>query len=225
MTQLSNAAIHELMSDSVPNLDELKEWYSIINTPIAKYSLAETNFEMGNYQEAQNVLSAMPTMFEFGEQKMMEHNNYLNFYNFKKNLIDSDRSYYDLTDAEIDNLKDIALAGNGRSSTMAKGVLCFFCGICLEDEEPNSEQEGDIFYAPQNSSQNEENFEENNIVYPNPTDNLIYFTNFDKKLVSLHSSNGLLLETTRDSFMDLSKYPTGTYLLNINAKTVKVVKK
>jgi hypothetical protein len=226
MLELSNAQIRHLMTDSLPHLEELKQWYSIINTPIAKYSLAETNFELKNYAEAENVLAEIPAMFEFGDKEQIEHNNYLDFHNFKKNLIDSERSYYDLTDAEIDNLKNIATATNGRSATMAKGVLCFFYGICLEDEEENFEEGGEIFYAPsqQNSSPEEEIAEENNIVYPNPTNNFIYFDNFAKKSVSLHNSNGILLETTKGSSMDLSKYPSGTYFLKINERMVKVVK-
>jgi hypothetical protein len=225
MMQLSNAALHALMTDSVEHLEELTQWYSIINTPIAKYSLAETNFALGNYAEAKNVLNEIPKTFEFGEKELIEHENYMKFYDFKQSLQLSDKTWADLTEGELFELQTIATVTNGRSATMARGVLCFFYGICLEDKE--FEENGDNpVYAPSQvgAASNTETLDDTSIVYPNPTNNFIYFENLDGNLVSLHNANGLLLETTKSSSMDLSKYPSGTYFLKINAKMVKIIK-
>jgi hypothetical protein len=80
------------------------------------------------------VLYEIPAMFNFGEVEYAEFNNYLNFHNFKKKLQLSEKTYADLDEAEISYLQTIAEANTGRSSSMAKGVLCFFYDICYEED-------------------------------------------------------------------------------------------
>jgi hypothetical protein len=245
MMQLSNAALHNLMMGEMEDLTEverlnsLKEWYSIINTPIAKYSLAETHFALEEYPEAENVLREIPAKFEFKETAVQEHANYLKFYNFKKNLVQSKRHWSDLSDGEVNELKNIALATNGRSATMARGVLCFFYGICIENDDIFTERSSDTEkpdgedgvpnYAPQFAPSNSSNaailpsFDNN--VYPNPTTGMIYFYNIVEKIVTLHNETGILLQSTTQNSMDLSKYPSGNYYLKIENQTIKVVKK
>ena len=61
---------------------------------------------------------------------------YATFHNLKRVLRDADGqiNWYALTPAQIAELQNIADAGTGRSSVMARGVLCFFFGICYDDE-------------------------------------------------------------------------------------------
>ena len=42
-------------------------------------------------------------------------------------------NWYALSDSRIAELQEIAGRNTGRASEMAKGVLCFFHGICYED--------------------------------------------------------------------------------------------
>jgi len=65
---------------------------------------------------------------------MTEYENYLRFPNLSKQVQFSERSWDDLTEEEILRLQNIAEANTGRSSTMAKGVLCFFYEIYHEDD-------------------------------------------------------------------------------------------
>jgi hypothetical protein len=83
---------------------------------------------------ADAVLYEIPSMFNFDEVEYAEFKNYIQFHNFKKKLQLSERTYADLDESEISYLQTIAEANTGRSSTMAKGVLCFFYNICYEDD-------------------------------------------------------------------------------------------
>jgi hypothetical protein len=240
MLNLSNAALHALMSDSVEYFDELIQWYSIINTPIAKYSLVETLFALEKYSEAETVLSTIPSLYEFGEKNWQEHQNYLNFFHFKKNLRIAGQSYEALTASELLELQEIALSTNGRSATMARGVLCFFYGICFEEEEnpvekilvsedmPDNSEESPAF-APQQSPENNSTSAQLcdltiAKIYPNPTTGMIYFDNLEEKLVTLYNQTGLLLQSTTKNSLDLSKYPAGIYFVKINNSTLLVIK-
>jgi len=62
-------------------------------------------------------------------------------------------------------------------------------------------------------------------VYPNPTQGMVYIEkNAGEQEIELYNSLGRLLEQTKESYIDLSIYPKGVYLLRIGGETVKVVK-
>jgi hypothetical protein len=186
MSKLSNSTIHALLSDSILYMDNLKAWYSVIRTPVAKYALVEAHVQTSNYEAAEAVMNQIPEMFNFEENAMIEHNNYQDFYYSQKEIFTSNRNWAQLTDEEIDNLKNIALATSGRSAAMAQGVLCFFYNICLEEEAEKMEKKG----ATENGTWGTEHGEwdtENGAgvaviaVFPNPTTEEV-------TIVSYHSS-------------------------------------
>ncbi|GHV43384.1 hypothetical protein FACS1894180_2290 [Bacteroidia bacterium] len=234
MLQLSNAAVHALMTDSIEHLKELQQWYSVINTPIAKYSLAETHFALAEYKESERVLAELPAKFKFEEDEKKEHENYMRFYHFTKKLTNSNRSFDKLSESEILELETIASATTGRSATMAQGVLCFFYGICFEEEEMIEDigDKGNTEHSPQNAPKNTtipttptiSTTPTTPVIYPNPTNGMIYFDNIEGKTLSIYDESGKLLQTTTSNFFDLSKYPNGNYYLKIENQSFKVVK-
>ena len=179
MRELSDHAISRILGDSILYVENLKQWYEIVRTPVAKYSLAEGYFNERKYESAEGVLKEMPAMFAFNDFEMIEHENYMQFYHFKKQMILSKRNWKQLKESEIVQLQTIAEATNGRSAGMAKGVLCFFYGICYDDilspEKSNdgilpSETEGNLSENndKMSSVHNTQSYELS--VYPNPTD-------------------------------------------------------
>ncbi|GHT52500.1 hypothetical protein AGMMS49982_12900 [Bacteroidia bacterium] len=62
-------------------------------------------------------------------------------------------------------------------------------------------------------------------VYPNPTNGIVHVNNANGAEIKVHNLNGELLQTTRESRVDLSGEPNGVYLLRIGGQTLKVVKK
>jgi hypothetical protein len=140
MRELSDHAISRILQDSILYLENLKQWYEVVRTPIAKYSLAEVYAYERKYEQAEGVLKEIPILFVFNDLEMPEHENYMQFYNFKKKMYLSERNWPQLDEAEIAQLQRIAEATNGRSASMAKGVLCFFYEICYEDKIEEGEE-------------------------------------------------------------------------------------
>ncbi|GHT49600.1 hypothetical protein AGMMS49982_03390 [Bacteroidia bacterium] len=62
-------------------------------------------------------------------------------------------------------------------------------------------------------------------VHPNPTTGVVYVNTANGAEIKVHNLNGELLQTTRESRIDLSGEPNGVYLLRIGEQTLKVVKK
>ena len=140
-------AVRAIMADTVLDLNELEQWhtaaqsanYANIGDP---YSLTETRF-MEGYAET-----------FVGDAEDAEMANYAEFHGLKLALRDNvaandvavgenDYSplqpgghinWYALTPSQIAQLQTIAERNTGRASVMAKGVLCFFHGICYEDD-------------------------------------------------------------------------------------------
>ncbi|MDR2927183.1 MAG: hypothetical protein LBV41_03110, partial [Cytophagaceae bacterium] len=110
MRELSDNAISFILQDSMLNTDLLKQWYDVVRTPFAKYALAETHLFTGDYERADAVLREMPALFAFSDFETMEYDNYVQFHNFKKQLLLQGREWSELEDGEISTLQAIAEA-------------------------------------------------------------------------------------------------------------------
>ena len=172
MRELSDHAISRILQDSILYLDALKSWYEVVRTPIVKYWLSEVYASEKKYEQAEAILREIPAKFAFSESELIEHENYMRFYNFKKQMLLSGKNWMQLDEAEIAQLQRIAEATNGRSAGMAKGVLCFFYDICYEDKIEEGD-EGESGVPPKNAevesptSGIQNSYELS--IYPNPT--------------------------------------------------------
>ena len=98
----------------------------------------------------------------------------------------SKRNWTQLDESEIAQLQTIAETTQERSSSMAKGVLCFFYDICYEDKIEGVGV-GEIILP---KSANESTDERSGIsnydlsIYPNPTqlEMTIFTNNFNKSV-------------------------------------------
>ena len=213
MRELSDNSISAIMQDSLMNINDLKSWYQIVRTPIAKYLLAETHFFTNDYEQADAVLKEIPEMFNFGKHEKTEHENYLQFHNLKKQLQLSERTWADLKDDEISYLQTVAEANTGRSSTMAKGVLCFFFNICYKDnyetdmpiEEPKLNPKS-TFSVPEK------------VIYS--SEDII---NEDIEKVEVYDMTGRLVYQIKDNKkIDFTGLPAGIYIAKVYGKKLQV---
>jgi hypothetical protein len=58
--------------------------------------------------------------------------------------------------------------------------------------------------------------------YPNPTSSVVYFSEESK--IKVHDIQGVFLLEAFAKQVDLSTYPQGMYLLEVNGKWIKVIK-
>ena len=166
MADISDFNIRNLLTDSLLLFPSLEEWFSRVNTPVAKYSLVGNYYHAGDYAQAEATLQNIPNLFDFDDSETAEYNNFVAFYNFKNNIRLSGRNLAQLTEDEIAELEIIATNTDGLSAAMAKGVLCFFYNICFENEIPEEVSSRNLF---QNNAEDET--ELSVVVYPNPTEN------------------------------------------------------
>lgn len=205
--------IRYLMSDTLLDLDELEQWHTIAQPIADPYSLVETQFQNGNANSA--VIA----------ETMDETNNYADFHALKTlcGAGGSGINWYELTDSQIEQLQSIAELNTGRTSVMAKGVLCFFFGICYEDDWSMGEG-GDTRAAKAKANPND-NEESVLVIYPNPTNNMLHIALSSSVIdkVVLYDLQGRVVECTmsiNDGFttLNLNNIPAGVYFIFVTDK-------
>ena len=240
MARMSNSAISYILNDSIIDYDLLRAWYEVVRTPIAKYSLAETYYEEGRYENANAVLATIPRDFNYSETENYQHSYYLRFHNLKNILARDNRRWNNLNENEIAELRNIRDAKAGRSSVMAGGALCFYFGDCLPIELPNFayENETKSFVQTDNyPSQPDSQLSTSIYVYPNPTNDFVEIISLNQEVVILScevssiTGTKLLKINNNESILkiDFSKFEQGIYfvkaiLSNGNVENIKIVK-
>ena len=143
MADLSNAALFKLKTDTMIDLTQIRDWYDEIYTLNAKYSLAETYYQLEQFEEGFHTLALIPEKYHLTEDEMIEYNNYVSLYRFKNSIRESGRTIAELNEAEINQMISFAVASRGLSSSIAKGTLCFFYSICIEEEAEGGMQKAE----------------------------------------------------------------------------------
>ena len=231
-------AVRGLLADTVLDLSELEQWHTAAQPIADPYSLTETRFMMG-YSE--------PFVADADDAEL---SNYADFHAMKLALrsgnlndnadnMDNNNSpginWYALTPAQIAQLQVIAERNAGRASVMAKGVLCFFFGICYDDEWGNA----GVFYTPQQGDDTTSTRAKRTAmdaaadavlnVYPNPTDDILYveLSGTGIKSVGLYDLQGRIVADAANAgghpavTFNVRNVPAGVYVLRVTDENGK----
>ena len=223
------------MADTVLDLDELEQWHTAAQPISDPYSLTETRFMMG-YNEpfvADADDAELSNYADFHAMKLALRNagvfdaGVFDAGVFDTPLQDGHINWYALTPAQIAQLQVIAERNTGRASVMAKGVLCFFFGICYDDDvsvddnadnqDNNSDAENRSAKAPQQGGETNLN------VYPNPTDDVLYveLSGAGIQSVGLYDLQGRVVADVTNTdgrpaaTVNVRNVPAGVYVLRV----------
>ena len=235
-------AVRAIMSDTVLDLSQLEQWHAAAQPIADPYSLTETRF-MEGYAEtfAGNAENAeMANYAEFHAMKLALRNNddAVGANNYSPLPPDGHINWYALTPAQIAQLQTIAERNTGRASVMAKGVLCFFFGICYDDEVfvndntdnqdnldnlDNQDNQGDP--ETRNAKAAQQDGETTLTVYPNPTDDLLYIELSGAGIanIALYDLQGRAVYSQNSSnsptaTLNMHNIPAGVYVLHVTDK-------
>jgi len=249
MAELSREALLALKTDSIIDLHKIREWYEEINTIAAKYSLAETYYQLEKFEEGFQTLAFIPKMFNLNENEMIEHQNYVSLFTFKNRIREDRRNMAQLNEEEIAQMVYFANASHGLSSTMAQGILCFFYEICFEEElyeekaedrkqnaEGDDETEaGARFLASlgMTSQAERSSLHDNITLHPNPTTGelTIEWTSGQVNKIEIFDIYGRKIHSLTPSLIhsftkiDLSYLNLGIYFVKISSERGEIIKK
>lgn len=117
--------VRAMMQDSLVDLSALKDVFKNMHELNARYSLAEVLHQM-DIDNLTTLFSLSDDLTEDADKA--EYENYMTFNGTKM------KYWPEATSEQIELLRNIAENNTGRSSEMAKSVLCFFFGECYEEE-------------------------------------------------------------------------------------------
>jgi len=220
LSEIYYAAVRSILSDTVLDLNALEQWHSAAQPIADPYSLTETRFAMG-YSE--------PFVADADDAELA---NYAEFHAMKLALRNNDSSvgninWHALTDAQIAQLQTIAERNTGRASEMAKGVLCFFFGICYDNDlmvDDNADNHDNHSDAETRSAKAAQQDGETNLnVYPNPTDDILYVELSGAGIANatLYDLQGRVVGANNDSplqgtaTLNVRNVPAGVYVLRV----------
>ena len=81
-----------------------------------------------------------------------------------------------------------------------------------------------IFLEASDQTENESIYEKAILIYPNPTQDILNIKGLNGEVVRVYDIEGVLLFKTKDTHINVSAYPTGTYLLQIGTQVVRFIK-
>lgn len=223
MAEFSNYYIKIILQDSVLNFAELINWYEHVNTTESKYLIIETYYQTGKYDDAIQLLEAIPEMYDLDTNQVADYEQYIAFHVLRNALINNEsndnhsHTWYQLTESEKNDLQHIAESGNSKAARMAQGVLCFFYDICYEDTDLSdynqtvSQGRNTINVAPLN---------EHLRIYPNPVFSQLTIESSNLILsVTIYDMSGrrLLGKITylNNISLNISNLRQGIYLLRV----------
>ena len=218
-------AVRALMSDTVLDLSQLEQWHAAAQPIADPYSLTETRF-MEGYAEtfAGNADNAELTNYaELHAMKLALRNNdaaAVGANNYSPLQPGNHINWYALTPAQIAQLQTIAERNTGRASVMAKGVLCFFFGICYDDpvetQDFASLQQGDDGNDTATTHAKRATTDIAGdaalTVYPNPTDDLlnVELSGAGIATIALYDLQGRMVYSQNPSNSPAEHSPTAT---------------
>ena len=231
----SHAAVRSLMADTLEDVQAVHAWLDA--TPGLTSRYLEVEAETHGHASLQDIANHLTTQAERDE-----YDNYVAFQVLKDALAygDGHVSWPRATEAQVWELVRIADANTGRSSLLAKNVLCFFFEICYDDDEETRVLAVGNNVETRHGMSLHGNTHDINI-YPNPTDNVLHVSVTDGEIariemfdmfgrvvsVETHGCASLPSPTTTVNTSDI---PSGVYVLRVTltdgtVRTTKIVKR
>ena len=229
----SSTAVRSLLRDTLLDLPAVESWFAATPGLSGQYSLAETEYLAGesNALTLQGVAALLTT-----PEERDEYDNYMAFNALKEALsghLHGHANWPLATEGQIAELQRIADAGTGRSSVMARGVLCFFFGICYDDEDFTPT--GDIrrLASTGEAGDPSHNSDVSMKLYPNPAGNTLHveFEGTDdlQGTITVTNITGVVVLTRecheRVTQLDVSNLSPGLYVVSFRNEKGVVVKK
>ena len=226
-----------IMFDSLMDLSLLETLHQTASVFSDPYSLSETRYQID--ETSDNAYTSI--------EDESERNNYAAFRALKAECAaqttERGVNWYSLSNRQIEELIQIAERNTGRSSVMAKGILCFFYGICYEEEEEIAEtrsaicqNEEDVpFDEPKGGTDMKEESTQDGqsdiamSLFPNPAKQTVtiqFSGNHDNvnkySFVNMQGTVVLSDEKPNSNTIDISKLPASVYIVHVIGQSGKI---
>lgn len=115
--------IRSILADSIVNTTELRGWLGNLNELEADREIIASYMVEGDYDNAFALANMLPSLYEFSNEEMNEHADYLSMLNLYRNLHQAGRNTRQLSEQEFADVEEIAENSTGVPQRMAQNIL------------------------------------------------------------------------------------------------------
>lgn len=119
----ANDMLRSFYNEPETNYEEIRNWLDNLGGISADRQIINTFVQENNYSAALNLANLMPILYNYTNEQLMEHQDYLYLINLQSTLQNENRFINNLTPAELSNVNSISLSNEDIAGTMANGIL------------------------------------------------------------------------------------------------------
>ena len=138
--------IRSNLNDTIANQAELRYWLGNMNDISADRMAISSYLHEGDSTSAFALANMLPELYGLQGDALVDHTDYLRLLSLYQALKSTHRNVYELTEAEITTVRDIAESGTGVSKSMAASLMAEITdedrGGCFAPEMPDLEEGG-----------------------------------------------------------------------------------
>lgn len=127
-TKAAYDIVRSILNDSVIDNNQLHDWLDNIGGKRADEQIIASYIGEANYSSATTLANMMPALYDYSNDDIAEHNNFMEMLNLQIALANEERTIFDLDSTEVNNLVYIAENSKGTAGAQAKGILEYAYG-------------------------------------------------------------------------------------------------
>lgn len=192
--------IRNYLNEEVIDYTMLRNWLDNLGGLQADYRIIDTYIQENNFSSALALANLLPSTYNFTDEEISSHTDYLFIINLKQTLYNEARNMSLLTASELATLNQISSTNEGRAGEMSSGILTMY-GVEREDNCPDplnmsvkNVEVDDLLLAKAKGYEV--------IVTPNPANQ---WTEFNYKLPSKESSAEIHIFNSNNSLIQTLK--------------------
>jgi hypothetical protein len=121
-TRAAHNMIRHIVHDSIVDNTLLRQWLNNLGGLQADKQIIGTFVQDDNYADAFTLANMLPQLYELQDDELIAHNAYMDMLNLQHTLYQQDRNLFQLTEAEKQQLDQLASA-SGTAALQAKAIL------------------------------------------------------------------------------------------------------
>ncbi len=147
-TRAAHDIARSILNSGETDNNKFRNWMDNLGGKKADEQIIDSYLAHDNYSDAVTLANMLPTLYNYTENDLTEHDYFMDVLNLQILLKQESRTIFDLSDTEYNNLISIAENSKDIAGAKAKGILEFVFGDnycnCLNNAEPDGTKSNGI---------------------------------------------------------------------------------
>lgn len=115
--------LRSLLNEEPIDYSSIRAWLDNLGGLSSDRQIISTFIQENNYADAMALANLLPTLYDFTEDELQYHTDYMYILNLQQTLYNEGRTLSQLSESEINGINSISLTNEDLAGTQAKGIL------------------------------------------------------------------------------------------------------